>query len=163
MSKVIVYTREDGCVSLVHPNYAARGEDTEGAFISKLIKRHVPAGASNIKVVDASELPQDKTFRNAWKQNGSKIEVDMNAAREIQKQRIRQVRDPILAALDVEYIRAQEENNITKQQTIVTKKNELREAPSHSDLAAAASPEELKVVFPAGLDNPDSIISSLEE
>ena len=60
--------------------------------------------------IDASgaTIPSDRHFRNAWKINGSVISEDLDTAKEIFKDKIREVRKPLLEAEDVTYMKAME-------------------------------------------------------
>ena len=57
--KVIIYKTENNGVAIVHPspNYENSLEE--------LVDTVVPEG-STWKIVDISEIPSDRTFRNAW-------------------------------------------------------------------------------------------------
>tara|TARA_A100001015_G_scaffold254242_1_gene294934 strand:- start:265 stop:525 length:261 start_codon:yes stop_codon:yes gene_type:complete len=68
--------------------------------------------------------------------------VDMAKAREIHKTKIREARTPLLAALDVEFQKAQETSASTTD--IVAKKQALRDAPADSGIAAASDEAALK-------------------
>ena len=68
--------------------------------------------------------------------------VDMAKAREIHKANIREARTPLLAALDVEFQKAQETSASTTD--IVAKKQALRDAPADSGIASASDETALK-------------------
>ena len=68
--------------------------------------------------------------------------TDMAKAREIHKLKIRTARTPLLAALDVEFQKAQETSADTS--AIVAKKQALRDAPADSGIAAASDATALK-------------------
>ena len=68
--------------------------------------------------------------------------IDMAKAREIHKTKIREARTPLLAALDVEFQKAQETSADTS--AIVAKKQALRDAPADSGIAAASDEAALK-------------------
>jgi hypothetical protein len=55
----IVYTREDGGLAVVYP------VDTVGTDVDSLAQDVVPTGLK-YKIVEDSEIPDDRTFRNAW-------------------------------------------------------------------------------------------------
>ena len=74
------------------------------------------------------------------------IVVNVDKAKDITKDRLRQEREPLLATLDIQYIQAQEAGSDTS--AIVSKKQQLRDAPSQVDsmttvdeLLAAALPD----------------------
>lgn len=79
------------------------------------------------------------------------ITVNMTKAREIKKDMIRADRAPLLAALDVEYMRAVETGDTVKQAEIAAKKQALRDATKDAAIASAQTPDQLKAVVPEAL------------
>lgn len=79
------------------------------------------------------------------------IVVNMQKALEIKKNMIRQERAPLLAALDIEMMRALESGDTVKQEEIKQKKQALRDATTDPVLLQASTPEELKAAKPQGL------------
>jgi hypothetical protein len=69
------------------------------------------------------------------------IKVNIDKAKEIVKDKFREERKPLLEALDVEFIKAQETGADTSD--IVAKKQLLRDAPANVD--SMATVEELKL------------------
>ena len=53
-------------------------------------------------------VPSDRHFRGAWSLSGSVISEDLTKAKEIFKDKIREVRGPLLEAEDVAYMKALE-------------------------------------------------------
>ena len=100
----------------------------------------------NGDVRDASSLtvPADRTFRGAWQFNGAAVEIDMAAARDIHRDNLRREREPKLAALDVDYIKALEQGGDTA--TIAAQKQALRDITADTRIEAAATPDELKAL-----------------
>jgi len=74
------------------------------------------------------------------------ITVDMTKAREIKRDQLRAERQPVLEALDVAYMRAQEAGDTAKQDAIAADKQALRDATVDPAIDAAATPDELKAV-----------------
>ena len=68
--------------------------------------------------------------------------VDMAKAREIHKANIREAREPLLAALDVDFHKALETSASTTD--IVAKKQALRDAPADSGIDSASDADSLK-------------------
>lgn len=60
MGQKIIYKREDG-ISILTPAPSVLQKYT----MHQIAQKDVPAGKP-YKIVDESELPQDRTFRNAW-------------------------------------------------------------------------------------------------
>ena len=61
MEKRIVYKNEDGTIAIIIPT----PEWLETHTIEELAVKDVPDGLE-YHIVDASEIPSDRTFRNAW-------------------------------------------------------------------------------------------------
>jgi len=61
MKKVILFKNSDGGVSIVIPTPEYLLTHT----IEECAAKDVPSGEP-FKIVDASEIPSDRTFRNAW-------------------------------------------------------------------------------------------------
>jgi len=59
MNKRIIYPNNEGGVSIIVPSPNWNGT------LEELATKDVPAGRP-YKIVDASEVPSDRTFRNAW-------------------------------------------------------------------------------------------------
>jgi len=98
---------------------------------------------NSIATADAT-VPSDRLFRNAWSLSGSTITEDLTASKVIFKDKIREVRAPLLAAEDVVYMKALEADNSDAQAASVTKKNALRNAPAASAITNAANIGALK-------------------
>jgi len=61
MDKRIVYNNDDGGISIIIPTTEWLAEHT----IEELAAKDVPAGKT-YHIVNASDIPSDRTFRNAW-------------------------------------------------------------------------------------------------
>lgn len=143
----IVYTDNSGNTCIVNP---ARQEDvaevlpeiasmTQAEFIEWVKIKDVPADATNVSIVAADAIPVDRTFRNALKHD---LTHDKQKCVDITNNRLRAERAPLLADLDVKFIRAQESGQETA--SIVAEKQRLR------DITKIANPsmtlEELKAL-----------------
>lgn len=76
------------------------------------------------------------------------ININLNIAKNIWRNKIRSDRIPLLEYLDVQFLRAIENNDINKQNKIKYKKQLLRDAPSDPRINNANSPEELATIDP---------------
>jgi len=74
MSKVIVYTNDEGQVVTCHP---APGFDPE-----EVLLKDCPTD-KNPHIEDLSSLPSDTTFRDAWVESGSQVIEDLTKSKEI--------------------------------------------------------------------------------
>jgi hypothetical protein len=75
----------------------------------------------------------------------------MTKALDIKKDMVRRERAPLLAALDVEMMKAIESGNDAKKTEIAEKKQALRDATNDPVLTQATTPEELKAATPQAL------------
>jgi hypothetical protein len=136
---------------------AVRGlgrEETEDEFLRRIAKDAAAIrdregkiiGEREWRIADASDIPADRTFRNAWTDANATatVDVDMGKAREIHRQRLRRERQPLLATLDVEFARAMEADDTVLKARIVHRKQQLRDITRHPDIDAATSPEDLR-------------------
>lgn len=75
MTQVIIYTNENGNVSVCSP--------TGELPIEEVLTKDCPVGAI---IVDVSTLPQgEDDFFNAWRLNAGVVSVDLEAARALDK------------------------------------------------------------------------------
>ena len=75
------------------------------------------------------------------------IGVNIAKAKELQKERFRQVRKPLLEALDIDYQRADEAGDASKKTEIATKKQALRDVTNNTTLNDASSATEVRAVW----------------
>lgn len=66
MSQIIVYATHDGAARFVSP----------GPCIKRAAARCVPRDARHVAVIDDSDLPTDRTHRDAWVWDGQRVVVD---------------------------------------------------------------------------------------
>ena len=96
-----------------------------------------------------STMPSDRHFRNAWvfSEDKNTITEDVTAAKVIFKDKIREVRAPLLEAEDVVYMKALEADDATAKAASVAKKKKLRDAPAASAIASADTIDKLKAAW----------------
>ena len=127
MAQVIIFTNSNGGVSVCIPTgeldiQAVKAKDTPSTSI----------------IVQDSELPQaDNDFFNAWELANGVVTVNLDKAKEITKKRLRAEREPLLAAQDVLFQRAQESGGDTT--AIVAEKNRLRDVTGLVDLCTTTA------------------------
>ena len=99
--------------------------------------------------IDASTatVPSDRHFRGAWSLDGTVISEDVTAAKVIFKDKIREVRTPLLDAEDVVYMKALEADDADAKAASVTKKAALRDAPAASAIGSADTIAKLKAAW----------------
>ena len=99
--------------------------------------------------IDASTatVPSDRHFRNAWSLSGKTITEDVTAAKVIFKDKIREVRTPLLEAQDVAFMKALEAGDSSAQTTAKNAKTALRDAPAASAISNADTIAKLKAAW----------------
>ena len=99
--------------------------------------------------IDAASatVPSDRHFRGAWSLSGNVISEDMTKAKEIFKDKIREVRQPLLEAEDVVYMKALEADDASAKTASVAKKKALRDAPAAQAITDADTIAKLKAAW----------------
>ena len=99
--------------------------------------------------IDAASatVPSDRHFRGAWSLSGTVISEDMTKAKEIFKDKIREVRAPLLEAEDVVYMKALEADDASAKTASVAKKKALRDAPAAQAITDADTIAKLKAAW----------------
>lgn len=161
----IVIKRVDGGVSimgLAPTGDAARAIELAPEHTDTIVEIEVrqwavvhPGEYVSHRVMEDDAIPEDRTFRDAWGDTTEelKIDVDMKKCREIWKDKLRRARAPLLAELDVVYLAADEAQDAAKKARVAARKQVLRDATKMPALTAAATPEELKLVWFAPPDD----------
>ena len=72
---------------------------------------------NSIETSKATSKPSDRHFRDAWTLSGTVISEDMTTAKTIFKDKIREVRKPLLEAQDVAFMKALESGDSSAQTT----------------------------------------------
>lgn len=96
-----------------------------------------------------STMPSDRHFRNAWVFDSAQtaIDEDLTVAKEIFKDKIREVRGPLLEAEDVVYMKALEADDASAKTASVAKKKKLRDAPAATAITNAVNITALKAAW----------------
>ncbi len=126
----ILIKRTDGGVSVM--------EVTDKSFVATAIRKWKdvkPGQYISHETVQPSNIPDDRTFRNAWTHD---LSVDMDLARDIHMDNIRKPRDKRLKQLDQRQYGPEYDDE----------RQALRDIPQTFDLTQATTPEELKALWP---------------
>ena len=75
------------------------------------------------------------------------ITINLTKAKDIAKNNLRTERAPLLASLDVQFMRAVESGNTSLQTAIAGQKQELREITIHSSITDASDVNSLKTAM----------------
>ncbi len=116
-----------------------------------MTQTYIKIGATTYNTADWT-APAERTFRDAWEATGADtgvIGINMDKAKELWREKIRQARAPEFEQLDAAFMKALETGADTA--AIVAAKQALRDAPVDPAIDAATTPEQLKLAQPAGL------------
>lgn len=162
----IAITRLDGSLSImgfltegrgsVLPVGASWKDEAGGWFtrpatdenITLEIARAIPEGVTSWRRISPAELPSDREFRNAWRDEGAAIGHDMAKARELRLAKLRRERVGQLEQLDRDWMRAMGQKRSADADDIEAQRQALRDMPTRVQplLDAAQTVEELKAV-----------------
>lgn len=151
--KVIIYTNDDGWVSVTAPNYPPGITAEQEAQIADWIQQKdvpsMPDGSVRKSfIVDSAGLNGMNLFFEAWRLTPSgKVIWNKAAADEIKRKQFRLLRKSLLEKLDVEFMRSLEEGNTAQVAEITTKKKTLRDV-TLIDLSQYDTPETLNAFIP---------------
>ena len=153
--RVIIFENDDGWVSIVSPYYpsgtTAEQEGEIAAFIQRKDVPPLPDGSKRPSfIVELSSLDGMRLFFESWRLRDGKVVWHKPAADELQRERFRTLRKPLLETLDVQFIRALESGDTILVASIAAKKKELRDV-TLVDLSEHLTPESLHAFVPDSL------------
>lgn len=108
---------------------------------------YIRVGATDYNAADYT-IPAERTFRESWEvsEDTAVISVNMERAKDVWRDKIRQARIEPLANLDADYMKALETGADTA--SIIAQKQALRDAPALASIDAATTTDELKAIQP---------------
>jgi hypothetical protein len=143
MNKRIIYTglnREGAeCCCILIP--------TGELPIEAVARKDVPQGVA-YKITDVSEIPDDRTFRNAWEagsNNEPSVKINLNKAKEIAHEKRRAARAEDFAPLDIEATIPAKANQAEAAREAIRQKY----AEMQAQMDAATTVDELKAILPS--------------
>jgi len=151
--KVIIYTNDDGWVSVATPCYPPNTSTEQESQIAALIQQKdvptLPDGSVRPSfIVDSASLSGMNLFFEAWRLTPSGAVIwSKPAADELKRKQFRFLRKPLLEKLDVEFMRSLEEGNTAQVAEITTNKKALRDV-TLIDLSEYDTPEKLNAFVP---------------
>lgn len=150
---LVAITRTDGGVSImriVEAKLEHNGLSAVELADIEISKWSAVDRAEVVRIYDIREadVPADRTYRNAWTHDGKSITHDMVKARNLHREILRRNRAPKLAALDIEYQRADENGDTARKRTIALQKQALRDVTNDPRIDLATTLDELKAIIP---------------
>lgn len=156
--KKIIYTRaEDGGLDIIIPSTKESiervlGSMTDLEYEEHVWERSVPKDAIYPMFIDDSGIPQSREFRDEWRQDGDSIVIDQILAQAKHMSRIKEMRQKKFEEMGFpQRLNEQVETAVLDEQTRLELQR-LRDIPQTFDLSVAKTPEELKALWPAGID-----------
>jgi hypothetical protein len=144
MDQVICYTESTGTVSVILPAPGGnQPNESDDEFLLRLAQESTPDDAA-YEIVDHSLLPDGNYLHSI---ELFPFRINMDKAKEIHRGFWRELRVPRLQILDVEYIRADEQNDAELKAQIAAKKQLLRDV-TETDLSHINNIEDLKEAWP---------------
>jgi len=136
-------------------NSLAYGALSKEEAIALLVAKDCPESITHYLTEDATkDFPRD--YRNAWRFNTDYL-FDrekqaichcMETAKAIHKDKLRNLRAPLLRELDVQFMRAVEEGNEQRKAEIVAKKQALRDVTKDDSVVNATTIDALREAIP---------------
>lgn len=121
-------------------------ESSDEAIEAEIAKSAYDAKPVSWRRIKFEDLPDVRTYRNAWRDNGRELVHDMPAAREIHRNKLRRLRAPLLETLDVEYQRADEREDKAAKRDVAQRKQRLRDVTADPRIEAAQTIDDLAVI-----------------
>lgn len=119
--KTIIHNTEDGKIAITNI--------VDDILTHEYCKKYLNNESHYKVILNHNELP-DIYFQEAWKFDNFEISIDIDKAKQIQFEKFRKARDPILKKLDIEFMKAVESGDKKIQKSIASKKQELRDITS---------------------------------
>lgn len=135
MEQRIIYKTAGGGVAVVVP--------TGELSIEQVLAKDVPEGAES-EIINASDIPSDRTFRGAWEKNGKLIQHNLVKAKSIAHEKRRAARAAEFAPLDIEATIPAKATQAEAAREIIRQKY----ATMQTKMDAATTIEELKLFLP---------------
>lgn len=164
MTQVILFTNQDGACCLMHPctnvyvpigsipvpedfvTFEIPQDNFRLATAEEIAARDVPKlNGTNWNVINREDILCDTDFFAAWVNNNGVVTVDMDRAREVHKDVLRELRSPELSLLDVSYMKADEIGDTATKLSIAARKKALRDVTKDPAIAAAGTTDDLKI------------------
>lgn len=128
------------CIIYTHPTEGGLCVVTPGIWsLDECLAKVIPPGAVP-RIVNRTDLPQDRSFRNAWEVSPEGVTENWEKSVALTKERLRVERAPLLKSADIAALRDIEATGVISPETL-TLKQALRDITALAD--AAKSRDEL--------------------
>lgn len=115
-------------------------EIARAAFLSHPVK--------GWRIIAERDIPEDRTYRNALRDKGDKLDYDMPTARQLHRDMLRNARAIQFLKLDGEWMRAIGQGKTAEAESIEMERQKLRELPNDPKIDTVATVDELQTLWP---------------
>jgi len=140
----IIYKQSDERIGILIPS----DEYMKSHSIDELVKKDLNNTSDYIVKDSIDDI--DLEYSDAYRLSNNIASIDFNKFKEIHKNKWREARKPLLATLDIEFMKAVELADTEKQAEIASKKQALRDVTKTE--IVGNTPEEIKAVWPSVLN-----------
>ena len=155
MKKRLIYEDENGYCRIIVPSERFQQvNESEESAVGRLYSRVLPRSAEFI-VCDPDLIPEDLSFRDAWKKGTPEnpIQIDMQKSMEIHRKRIQGACERKIEQLEKDLEVALERENLAQATAIRRTKKILREIPEKINLTHCKTPSDIKYSIPKELQD----------
>ena len=92
------------------------------------------------------DIPQDRTFRNAWVDDGKAIVHDMDKAKQLKREHLRHERAGVFPVLDAQWSRAFGQGKADEAAAVERRRQVLRDLPADPRIEAATTVDDLHAI-----------------
>lgn len=117
--KAIIYQQENGELAIVHPFEQNNLEENASNFVPEKTPYSI---VENLNI--------DRYFRSAYEYKNGEVVLNLDKAKEVQKNKWRDARKKRFEKLDLQFMLSLEKGDTELQKTISNKKQELRDLPN---------------------------------
>lgn len=115
---------EDGGVAVLEPGDEFKGSKDD------FIASHFLEYAENWAELEPIRMPLLKEYAGSWRLKDGRIEIDLEKAKEIHIDILREQREELLRKLDIESLRCLEEDDFAALECVKKRKQRLRDMPT---------------------------------
>ena len=143
----IIYTQLNGVVAVVVPSPHYKGT------MEQLASKTVRDNLDEPEIVDSSQIPTDRVFRDAWQrgEQGKKVGIEMGKAKDITHGKRREKREEEMAPYD-EIVSKQIPGQNPHQAEAARAQLRNKYAQIQDDIDATTTPDELKTIIDTELE-----------
>lgn len=144
---VVAITFADGSVGRMQLYHRAERVWADDDIAAEIAKSALGGQPVSWRRCAMSDFPvEHHDFRAAWTDSGKAIGVDMEKAKAITRNRLREERAPLLAAQDIEAMKALESGDKAKLDAVAVEKRRLRDITALPAIEAAKTPADLRQI-----------------